>query len=702
MKYSVFRHVFGPRVPFWSPRTPGCRITDAGSAVPASWAIWPDFNNILTKLLIFVPLLAFGLGSYRAYFDAVNQAERGLRANIALLADRLDTVLDETGNTLTEAARMAASADLRNGAADAELRGELTRLSRASRLLMVGIVDADADIAASDQEGLRKIVFPEIILAHAPSAVDSASAPQTRLSRYPDDNRLLVMSRSIHGVNNELAGTVFALMDIGESLTFNGNPGLRADTGISLFATAAAEPLASWPDAAAARLPPARSQEGADSPAQPVNIVRRSNVLGTVESLQAVQKLRNWDVFAVAVRSGASIGPAWLHPAGALSTLAAAFCAGAFVLLRAPGKRPKEEVATAATDTSKSQYQAIFENAPNTLFVATKQPDGRSVFTDISPNSHKMIGIDPVVAIGKSPEDLFLPGDAGFVTSMHDRCIASQALVQSEHEVRLPTGRTYWEIRLLPLPTEAGQPKQVVGSIRNITQQKQLAHNLKRVTGQLLGRQDQERRQIARDLHDSAAQTLWAASMEISKAAGAMPASSGAAHALNLAREYISQTQLELRTVSYLLHPPLLEEAGLSRAIPWFLEGFSSRTGLSVSSTIAEPLAEMRLPFAIEIALFRIVQEALANVHRHARAKTATVNLSMENRLVQLTILDDGLEGRSLAVLRREVREGVGIGGMRSRLRALDGSLSVQFTDHGTMVHAKLALPEGYEPVSSS
>ncbi|MDH7799873.1 MULTISPECIES: PAS domain-containing sensor histidine kinase [unclassified Beijerinckia] len=347
-----------------------------------------------------------------------------------------------------------------------------------------------------------------------------------------------------------------------------------------------------------------------------------------------------------------------------------------------------------AGEPTEDHYRTAFEQSPVTLFLLQQDSDGRCRFQSVSTNCDLIIGITRSQILGKTLSDLLQPADALFLQNMHDRCLEQNVTLRAERQFGFQSGLTHCEIQISPLSVKGETAKATVGSLRNITRQQQTLTNLKTVTGQLLERQDQERRQIARDLHDSAAQTLWGASMEIARASKIMPMKRAAREALTKALEYISQTQEELRTVSYLLHPPLLEEAGLSLAIPWFLDGFSVRTGLSTSVTIAEPLRDGRLPLMIETALFRVLQESLANVHRHAQAKTATVNLLLENETIQLVVLDDGLRGRSLSKLKQEVREGVGIGGMRGRIRTLGGTLTVQFTDHGTLVLAAIPFPD--------
>jgi len=141
----------------------------------------------------------------------------------------------------------------------------------------------------------------------------------------------------------------------------------------------------------------------------------------------------------------------------------------------------------------------------------------------------------------------------------------------------------------------------------------------------------------------------------------------------------------EIRTVSYLLHPPLLEENGLSGAIRWFIEGLTERSDLKIEFIISKDFG--RLPADMEVALFRIVQECLTNIHRHSGSKTATIRISNDAKDVSLEIQDDGkgIPTEKLAGIQTQ-GSGVGIAGMRERVRSLKGVMNVQSNSKGTKV----------------
>jgi PAS domain S-box-containing protein len=218
----------------------------------------------------------------------------------------------------------------------------------------------------------------------------------------------------------------------------------------------------------------------------------------------------------------------------------------------------------------------------------------------------------------------------------------------------------------------------------------QQAEQLRELSGQLLQTQDDERRRIARDLHDSAGQIVTALLMHlatINQHAVKPQAKKVAQESLEMVR----QLSNEIRTVSYLLHPPLLDENGLSGAIRWLVEGLTERSDLKIDISIPKDFG--RLSDDMEVTVFRIVQECLTNIHRHSGSKTATIRLSRNDRSVSLEIGDNGrgMPAERLARIHGE-RSGVGITGMRERVRHLNGVLNVQSSPKGTKVSVTLPL----------
>jgi two-component system NarL family sensor kinase len=204
---------------------------------------------------------------------------------------------------------------------------------------------------------------------------------------------------------------------------------------------------------------------------------------------------------------------------------------------------------------------------------------------------------------------------------------------------------------------------------------------------------DEERRRIARDLHDSLGQLIAAARMSL----GALRSQQGrmdacGVRALSEMTEMLEEMTRQTRTVSHLLHPPLLDEVGLKSALRWFVEEFSERSGIKVSIEIPEDLG--RLSDDLEIAVFRIVQECLTNIHRHSGSAVASVILSQAGGRVSLRIADQGrgISAEKLAELRSSRVRGVGFRGMQERVRYLGGNWDVQSDGHGTVITVSLPM----------
>lgn len=215
---------------------------------------------------------------------------------------------------------------------------------------------------------------------------------------------------------------------------------------------------------------------------------------------------------------------------------------------------------------------------------------------------------------------------------------------------------------------------------------------LRELTGRLLLMQDEERRHMARDLHDHAGQTLVALEMNFVALIEAVKKREPKAMDLLLQSQQLAQgLSKEIRTLSYLLHPPLLDEAGLASALPWYVEGFSKRSGIEVDLELPEK--STRLPEAIELVIFRIVQESLTNVHRHSGSPTAKIRLAHSENSVAVEIIDEG-KGISRARLREmtAAQVGVGVRGMEERVRQFGGTLQIDSSTAGTKVAVIIPL----------
>lgn len=205
---------------------------------------------------------------------------------------------------------------------------------------------------------------------------------------------------------------------------------------------------------------------------------------------------------------------------------------------------------------------------------------------------------------------------------------------------------------------------------------------LYQLTQQLLTAQDDERRRIARELHDGTAATMVALSLELTRLVESLPPGEKRELAEGCA-SLCEQSLRELRSAAFVLHPPSLEREGLGTALRWLTDGFSKRSGIQV--TFEEGLPDgQRFPPHVELALYRVAQEALTNVLRHSGSRTATVAIATGDVETRLTIRDAG-KGRKDG---SQPAEGMGISSMRERVRALGGRLRLTFRSTGTVLTA--------------
>lgn len=218
-------------------------------------------------------------------------------------------------------------------------------------------------------------------------------------------------------------------------------------------------------------------------------------------------------------------------------------------------------------------------------------------------------------------------------------------------------------------------------------------HVVRDLSARLLQLQDEERRRIARELHDSVGQLLAAININISKVAREKGKLSPAAEkGVEENASMVEQVLTEIRTLSHLLHPPMLDEVGLESAIKWFIEGFAERSKIDVNLQLKSGLD--RLPSDLELAIFRIIQECLTNIHRHSGSPTASIRLEMKDGSVDIEISDEGkgIPLEKQLALNSSGSLGVGFRGMRERVRQLAGTLEVHSNERGTTVAVSLPV----------
>ena len=291
--------------------------------------------------------------------------------------------------------------------------------------------------------------------------------------------------------------------------------------------------------------------------------------------------------------------------------------------------------------------------------------------------------------------------------------------VREECQYALRDGTVRFADRTLnPVQNDTGQVIMIVASGLDMTEHRQLrsmleervhertrqletknlelvkqADVVRELSARLLQIQDEERRRIARELHDSVGQMLAAVNMNLAQVEmEADRLSPEAAKSLANNTGLLQEISKEIRTISHLLHPPLLDEVGLQSALEWYIEGFSERSKINVSLELPDNFG--RLPRNLEITLFRVVQECLTNIHRHSGSSTASIRVARSQDQVRLEIKDHGkgIPAETQSAMASGRLSGVGLRGMSERLRQMGGQLDVQSTGQGTLVSAILPI----------
>ena len=262
-----------------------------------------------------------------------------------------------------------------------------------------------------------------------------------------------------------------------------------------------------------------------------------------------------------------------------------------------------------------------------------------------------------------------------------DRKRAEQVLRESESRLRTLSEKLDSEVRARTRELE----------LRNADVLRQ-SHQLRELSWQMLRIQDDERRHIARELHDSAGQLLTVLAMNLSTLSRkAQEKAPELAESADEARELVHQLTSEIRTNSYLLHPPLLDEEGLQSAVSWYVRGLAERSGLDIAFKISEGFG--RLPREMELAVFRLVQESLTNIHRHSGSKRAEIEIFRTPEQVLLEVRDEGkgISREKLADIQSR-GAGFGIRGMRERARQFDGELTIDSNGQGTLFRVTIPM----------
>ena len=340
--------------------------------------------------------------------------------------------------------------------------------------------------------------------------------------------------------------------------------------------------------------------------------------------------------------------------------------------------------AEAALMESEVRNRAILKAIPDMMFFLTR--DG--VYVDFHSPDESTLLSQPENFLGRNMREV-LPAELAERLTECFRRVKKPGDVQTlEYALSVQQSERFYEARMVGCEND-----RVLSIVRDVTERKRAEEELRQLTSRLLRLQDEERRRIAGELHDVTAQNLLAMTLglaEVQRQPDGL--SEEVRNALARCQTLGRQSLQEIRTLSYLLHPPLLDEAGLVSALRWYTDGFAKRSGIDVELIAPRDLG--RLSLDIETALFRVVQECLTNIYRHSGSKAALIRLARDAERVVLIVKDDGcgIEGRG----HKEWSEngltlGVGIPGMRQRLLQLGGKLDIESDAGGTTVTAVVA-----------
>ena len=264
---------------------------------------------------------------------------------------------------------------------------------------------------------------------------------------------------------------------------------------------------------------------------------------------------------------------------------------------------------------------------------------------------------------------------------------------EQEERHRGADGTYRWYLaRAVPLRDAVGRIVRWYGTNTDIEERKQAEEQLQRLSGQLLRLQDEERRRISRDLHDSTGQNLVALATNLSQLRASIPSTARKSRALaSRCQELADQCVREVRTLSYLMYPPMLDETGLADAIRHFVHGFTKRSGIKVELGVSPRFGRMKKD--VELALFRVVQESLTNIHRHSGSLQAKILLDRGSDYVTVEVSDTGrgTSGKNPGKNRgMPFQIGVGISSMKERVKLVGGRLDIVSGTNGTTVRATI------------
>jgi PAS domain S-box-containing protein len=364
-------------------------------------------------------------------------------------------------------------------------------------------------------------------------------------------------------------------------------------------------------------------------------------------------------------------------------------------------ERGRRKSATRELWESEKRFRLLFESGNDGILIADE--DGRFI----------LVNKAACELLGYTRDQLMFMNVTDLKSSFSpEESARYHAHLRSGYEIgEFSFLRSGWQHRTVQFTASRVSPGRHMSVLRDVTESRRAEEDLRQsrerfftehrkaelaleqLTARLLQLQDEERRRIARELHDVTAQNMLLIVTNLSRLKQGRYLPSEFDNILIDCYKLGKESLKDIRTFSYLLHPPMLDESGLFDALQWYVDGFINRSGIYVD--LVMPGEVERFPSEVEIALFRIVQESLTNIHRHSGSETAIIRLEREEKQLVLQITDRG-HGMPGAVRSPGTNEtlllGVGIPGMRQRIRQLGGYLDIKSSEQGTTVRVTVPL----------